>query len=90
MALLVSFLDNFRNTWIWIVAMFSYIGSNHSTPSRNPKELCVVFQFVFSSCCLLIQSVESHLEYLRQGSPTWCPRAPSRPQGPSRSPTDLF
>jgi len=27
---------------------------------------------------------------LNQGSPTGCPRAPGRPQGPSRSPTDLL
>jgi len=27
---------------------------------------------------------------LKQGSPTWCPRAPGRPQGPSRSPAGLF
>jgi len=27
---------------------------------------------------------------LHQGSPTWCPRAPGRPQGPSRSPAGLF
>jgi len=27
---------------------------------------------------------------LDQGSPTWCPRVPGRPQGPSRSPAGLF
>jgi len=27
---------------------------------------------------------------LAQGSPTCCPRAPSRPQGPCRSPAGLF
>jgi len=27
---------------------------------------------------------------ITQGSPTWCPRAPGRLQGPSRSPVGLF
>jgi len=26
----------------------------------------------------------------QQGLPTWCPRAPGRPQGPSRTPAGLF
>jgi len=29
-------------------------------------------------------------ECLAQGSPTWCPRAPGQPEGPSRSPAGLF
>jgi len=27
---------------------------------------------------------------VEQGSPTWCRRAPGRPQGPCRSPVGLF
>jgi len=29
-------------------------------------------------------------EYVEQGSPTWCSRTPSRPQGPCMSPAGLF
>jgi len=30
------------------------------------------------------------INYLVQRLPTWCPRAPCRPQGPRRSPAGLF
>jgi len=36
---------------------------------------------------ICLQNVET--DYLEQVSPTWCPRAPGRPQG-CRSPAGLF
>jgi len=74
----------------YVSTFFGFVHPWHRLPhSYSPFCECtadVTIIIVFYIEC----SYLGHGIYSIPGSPTWCPRAPGRPQGPSSSPTGLF